>query len=207
MKMVSKIASSHSWNTTRQYATLIKVIVGLYNKNLMETIQKDYDRLSKDGNEHYMKKFYEEMKAQNEALPFSGNEEVYIKELEQAMFASENTYLDNLCNEILQTNYNILKENGMISKFLSEFHGYFKGEMVAVHRVPDSDIIIFEFKQKPFSNKKQYHWDEPDKKKFYSNKSTSNVWNSFEDALIFSLFPTHYGSVIALRRDELIDEE
>lgn len=195
--MLSKIASTLKWNSDYKH-TLVKVIRGLVNGNLMENIEADYQRLSKNGDEHYMKSFYEAVVKLNESLPITGAEAIYLREIEQAMFPTLNTYKDELVGEILQDNYNKLKEHGLLGQYLQDFYGYFRGEIVEIHKVPDSDTTIFEFKQKPFSNARQYHWDEPDEKKFYSSKNTTNVWSSFNDCLIFSLFPQHYATVIAL---------
>lgn len=197
--MLSKIASTLNWNSDNKH-TLIKVIHGLLKGNLMDTIEKDYQRLLKGGNEHYMKQFYEAAVKLNETLPFDENSELYLREIEQKMFPSDKTYKDELVGEILQDNYNILKENNLLADYLQEFYSYFRGNLVLVciHRVPDSDIIIFECKQKPFSNEKQYHWNEPDLKKFYSSKNASYVWDTFNNCLISSLFPQHYAAVIAL---------
>lgn len=195
--MLSKIASTLEWNSDSKH-TLIKVIRGLVKSNLMETIEKDYQRLLKNGGEHYMKQFYEAVVKLNETLPFDENSQLYLREIEQKMFPSNKTYKDELVDEILQDNYNILKENNLLGEYLHEFYSYFKGELVCIHRVPDSEIIIFECKQKPFSNEKQYHWNEPDIKKFYSSKNVSYVWDTFNNCLIYSLFPQHYSTVITL---------
>lgn len=201
MQPLSIIASKLQWNSNFEI-TLAKVIQGLVNGNLMEKVEEDYQQLLKRNSEIYMKRFYDAIVELNNALPFSGNEFIYLRELECAMFPDEKTYKDKLTGKILQQNYNILKENNLLGEYLREFKDYFKGEMVAIHRVPDSDIIIFEFKQKPFSNKKQYHWDEPDIKKFYSSKNLSYVWDTFNNCLIYSLFPQHYAAVMALLKVE-----
>lgn len=205
MKMLSELTSTFSWNSTSQGYTLIKVICGLVNKNLRQEVEKDYQQLLKNRNEFYMKSFYDEITKINEFLPISGNEEIYLREIEQTMFPivstfnpERNTYKDALTGKILQVNYRMLKENELLVDYLNKFHSYFSGEMVAIHRVPDSDIIIFELKQKPFSNARQYHWDEPDRNKFYSSINTSCVFNTFNECFIFSLFPTHYQTVRAL---------
>lgn len=205
MKMLSKIASTLQWNSDYKH-TLVKVIRGLVNGNLMEKIEEDYQRLAKNKDEIYMKGFYEAIVKLNESLPITGNEAIYLREIEQAMFPTLKTYKDELVGEILQDNYNMLKEHGLLGQYLQDFKSYFKGEMVAIHKVPESDIIIFECKQKPFSNEKQYHWEEPDLKKFYSNKQTSYVWDSFNNCLIHALFPQHYPAVMALLKVENTQE-
>ncbi len=203
MKKLAQIASNQStWNTMRPYQTLIKVIDGLLNGNLMEIIQKDFDRLKKDGSEHYMSYFYNDVVKLNETLPFLGNEKKYLDELEKDMFPNKNVREDVLTGHILQGNYKLLKKEGLAKDYLGDFYGYFKGDLVAAHRIPFSDIIIFETKQKPFSNEKQYHWDEEDEAKFYSNKNTSFVWRTIEECLINTMFPQHYAAVIALHKAE-----
>jgi len=80
--------------------------------------------------------------------------------------------------------------------------GYFSGDMQAIHKIGNTDVIVFEFNQKPFSNEKQYHLDEPDLKKFYNNKNTNYVWNTFEDSLINAIFPNYYNAVGVLLEKE-----
>lgn len=197
MAKLSTIASTLKWNTDNKH-TLIKVIKGLLNKNLMETIESDFQRLKKGGDEHYMKEFYEAIVELNNSTPISGSEVLYFAEIKRAMFPTAKQYKDALTGEILQDNFELLQKNSLLAEYLSQFDTYFRGQLVAIHRVPHSDIIIFETKQKPFSNEKQYHWDEPEIKKFYSSKNITYVWHTYNESLIHSLFPNYYGAVIGL---------
>jgi hypothetical protein len=197
MAKLSEIASTLKWNSDNKH-TLIKVIRGLLNKNLMDTVESDFQRLKKGGNEHYIKEFYEAIVELNNSKPISGNEILYFAEIKKAMSPSKNQYKDSLTGEIILKNFEILQKNSLLAEYLSDFDTYFRGELVAIHRVPHSDIIIFDTKQKPFSNEKQYHWDEPDEKKFYSSKNISYVWNTYNECLISSLFPNYHDAVIGL---------
>lgn len=197
MAKLSVIASTLKWNSSNKH-TLVKVIRGLLNKNLMETVESDFQRLKKGGDEHYMEEFYEAIVELNNSTPISGSEIFYFAELKKAMFPSKKQYKDALTGEILQENFELLQKNSLLAEYLSQFDTYFTGELVAIHRVPHSDIIIFEAKQKPFSNEKQYHWDEPDVKKFYSSKNTSYVFYTYNECLINALFPNYYEAVVGL---------
>lgn len=183
-----------SWNTSRQKYTLIKTLTHLYAGDLMETLQEDRDRIKED---LYIKSFYDEMKEINKSLPFNENKESYILKLETAMFPSKLEYKDSLFSEIIQDNYLMLKEDGLLS-LLSDFGCYFRGEIVAVHRIEYLKIIIIETKQKPFSNEKGYHHNEKDEAKFYSTKNPTTCFSSFEDVLFAELIPSYSNAVSAL---------
>lgn len=192
-----EVVSMYSWNTTSQQYTILKVVKGLMNKNLMATIETDYERLKKDNSVGYMKSFYDGIKEVNFKYFIDENSKEYLDYLEEQMFPHKNTYKDQLTETILKDNYYGLKKAKLMD-YLYDFSGYFSGDFKKVYRVGDTDIIIFEFHQKPFSNERQYHWDEPDKKKFYNNKNTNHVFETFERCLMSAMFKHHYGAADAL---------
>lgn len=189
------LAGSKSWNTTRQSATLIKVIRGLLRGDLMKKVREEFN--SSENMYLYMGDFYKEITKINKLFNIDKNSIEYMFKLKRTMFPQKNR-MDVLTNSILYSNFTILQNEGLLEKYINEFNGYFRGEIKDVLRIPHSDIIIFECHQKPFSNEKQYHWNEPDEIKFYSNKNISYVWRTFEDCLFNAMFPQHSNSVIAL---------
>lgn len=197
-KGLAQLITTATWNSDQKY-TLIKVIKGLLRGDLMKTVVADYKR-SKDM-DYYMGVFYRGIQEIDKALSIDENSLSYLVQLKNSMFPSKNNYKDVLTDSILQENFRLLQQEKLLS-YLDTFGEYFRGEMVAIHKIPHSDIIIFELKQKPFSNEKQYHWDEPDEKKFYSNKNLRYVWRTFEECLINASFPQHYAAVIALLKAE-----
>ena len=191
-----EVVSTYSWNTTYQDGTLVKTIMGLLATDLMIKIKIAYEKLS-IGDKHYMQRYYDGMQKVNNHYSVDENSKEYLAYLEKSMFPHKNTYKDDLTESIIQENYYKLKK-AKLMHYLRDYYSYFSGELKKIHKIGDTGIIIFEFNQKPFSNEKGYHWDEPDRKKFYHNKNTSYVFETFERALINAMFKQHAQSVTAL---------
>lgn len=195
------ILKSCTWNSSEEN-TLIKVLVHLHRGDLMEKVLDDYEKLDKGG-KHYMSKFYDAICDLNKLLPFSGNEGLYIQEIERKMFPTTHVRLDNIAGYIHQTNYDMLKKHNLIEKCLLAFGGCFRGIISDIHAIPNNDFLIIETSkgilslesEKPFVQREEV-------RKFYSSSDFSLGWRSFNGCLIYSMFPNHYKTVHSLHQLE-----
>jgi len=108
-----------AWNSDSKN-TLIKMIRGLLRGDLMKTIRADHKRLGDDAS-RYMGDFYKEMVAINKVFNIDKNSEIYLNETISQMFPNKTTHKDSIVGEILQSNFRLLHENGLLEKHLNDF--------------------------------------------------------------------------------------
>lgn len=198
-----------SWNTTRNIYTGVKVLRLMKAKAIKLELEADWQKKDK---KPYMDGFYKAITAIWEKYPLTTDNdfEKHYLSVREAIFGRENLNStfddldrtkDNIYNELIVKNFLYFEQENLLDIW-QRHNTYFTGVLDLIHRMPNGTILM-KFHQKPFSNERQYHWDEPDEEKWFNNVNQNTYFPTMEYCLIATMFGSHSHSANVLYSDAL----